>query len=232
MNDPTLIADLVRSGLSPELLQRVVDELMARPSGVVVVKDEAAERRRMADRERKAQAKVARGIPQNSAESDAESPSLSLLPPSQTLPPSHPHTPIREAAKPATASATPPPEVLVLKPQSYSQKRPKPPKAEKPADPRHAEFVRIFAEEYESQTGSPYAMQGGKDGQQLQALLRTLPTLAAAEWQAGIRWCWKVSANDSYASPCVRQTGSLAAFCCAWSRIVAYHATYQQPTRR
>lgn len=232
MNDPTLIADLVRSGLSPELLQRVVDELLARPSGVVVVKDEAAERRRMADRERKARVKIEGGIPQNSAEFRDESPSLSLLPPSQTLPPTHPHTPIREAAKPATASATPPPEGLVLKPQSYSQKRPKPPKVEKPADPRHAEFVRIFAEEYESQTGSPYAMQGGKDGQQLQALLRTLPTLAAAEWQAGIRWCWKVSANDSYASPCVRQTGSLAAFCCAWSRIVAYHATYQQPTRR
>jgi hypothetical protein len=120
---------------------------------------------------------------------------------------------------------------LVLKPQSYSQKRPKPPKAEKPADPRHAEFVRIFAEEYESQTGSPYAMQGGKDGQQLQALLRALPSLTAAEWRNGLRWSWDI-ASRPYTDSCVRQTGSLAAFCCVWSRIVSYHSTYKENTRR
>lgn len=131
---------------------------------------------------------------------------------------------------PKTASATPPPEGLALKAPSYS-KKPKAPKPEQPADPRHAEFVRIFAEEYETQTGQPYAMQGGKDGQQLQILLRTLKDLSASEWQNGIRWCWQVASNNPYASPCVRQTGSLGAFCCAWSRIVAYHATYQEPRR-
>lgn len=133
---------------------------------------------------------------------------------------------------PKTASATPPPEGLVLKPQSYSEKRPKASKAEKPADPRHAEFVRIFADEYEAQTGSPYAMQGGKDGQQLQALLRSLPGLTAAEWLNGLRWAWETAASHPYADSCVRQTGSLAAFCAAWSRIVSYHATYKAPTRR
>jgi hypothetical protein len=135
-------------------------------------------------------------------------------------------------AKPATASATPPPEDLVLKPQSPPEKRLKAPKAEKPADTRHAEFVRIFADEYEVQTGSPYAMQGGKDGQQLQALLRSLPGLTAAEWLNGLRWAWETAASHPYADSCVRQTGSLAAFCAAWSRIVSYHATYKAPTRR
>jgi len=121
---------------------------------------------------------------------------------------------------------------LVLKPQSPPEKRPKAPKAEKPADTRHAEFVRIFADEYEAQTGSPYAMQGGKDGQQLQALLRSLPGLTAAEWLNGLRWAWETAASHPYADSCVRQTGSLAAFCAAWSRIVSYHATYKAPTRR
>lgn len=114
---------------------------------------------------------------------------------------------------------------------SSAYSKPKPTKPPSAADPRHAEFVRIFADEYTEATGQPYAMQGGKDGQQLQALLRTLKDLTAHEWREGIRWAWKVASEDQYAESCVRQTGSLAAFCSAWSRLVAYHARYQ-PNRR
>ena len=122
--------------------------------------------------------------------------------------------------------ATPPPEGTV---SAYS--KPKAPRPPSTADPRHAEFVAIFAEEYLDATGQPYAMAGGKDGQQLQSLLKTLKDLTADEWRTGIKWSWKIAANDQFASPCVRQTGSLAAFCCAWSRLVAYHSTYQTPRR-
>lgn len=104
-------------------------------------------------------------------------------------------------------------------------------KATATTDPRHAEFVRIFADEYAEATGQPYAMAGGKDGQQLQTLLKTLKDLTADEWRSGIKWSWKIASEDQFANPVVRQTGSLAAFCCAWSRLVAYHATYQ-PSRR
>ena len=236
MSSTDLIADMIRGGVDPVLIQRTVDALIetARMSAIRVMENSddrsPGAKRQAAYRERKASQNVTNRN-KTSQVTDEESPSLSLLPPSQTLPPSHPHTPIREAAKPATASATPPPEGFVLKPQSYSEKRPKTPKAEKPADPRHAEFVRIFAEEYETQTGSPYAMQGGKDGQQLQTLLRTLPTLTAAEWRNGLRWSWEI-ASRPYTDSCVRQTGSLAAFCCAWNRIVAYNSTYKENTRR
>lgn len=226
MDAGALIGDMIRAGVDPALIERTVDALieMARTSAVQVVKDESAERRRIADRERKAQAKEFRRIPQNSAESDEEIPSLPLSPPSQTLPPTLPHTPVREA-KPSVP-ATPPPEGTV---SAYS--KPKPPRPPSTADPRHAEFVRIFADEYAEATGQLYAMAGGKDGQQLHSLLKTLKDLTADEWREGIRWSWKIASQDQFAAPCVRQTGSLAAFCSAWSRLVAYHATYQQPRR-
>ena len=47
--DPTLIADLVRAGLDPELLQRVALEL-----GRATAEREAIEKRRQSDRERQA----------------------------------------------------------------------------------------------------------------------------------------------------------------------------------
>lgn len=222
MDAGALIGDMIRAGVDPSLIERTVNAFieMARTSAVQVVKDESAERRRAADRERKS----IRRIPQNSAEKSDNSPSLPLSPPSQTLPPTLPHTPVREAQP--SVSASPQPEGGS---SAYSKSRPpKPPSA---ADPRHAEFVRIFADEYAEATGQPYAMQGGKDGQHLQALLKTLKDLTAHEWREGIRWAWKIASEDQYAESCVRQTGSLAAFCCAWSRLVAYHARYQ-PNRR
>jgi hypothetical protein len=132
----------------------------------------------------------------------------------------------KEGNKEPSVPATHSPEGAV---SAYS--KPKPPRPPSTADPRHAEFVAIFAEEYHDATGQPYAMQGGKDGQQLQALLKTLKGLTAEEWRQGIQWAWKIANQDTFANACVRQTGSLAAFCAAWSRLVAYHATYQQPRR-
>lgn len=71
MQDGTLIADLIQAGVAAELIQRIVTELCARPSQApVVLVDEAAERRRAADRERKAaQREIVRRNPQKSAES-------------------------------------------------------------------------------------------------------------------------------------------------------------------
>jgi len=132
--------------------------------------------------------------------------------------------PLRQPSVPAT----PPPEGTIPK-SAYS--KPRPPRPPSTADPRHAEFVRIFADEYAESTGQPYAMAGGKDGQQLQTLLKTLKDLTADAWREGIRWSWQVAREDQFANNCVRQTGSLAAFCTVWSRLVAYHETYQQPRR-
>ncbi len=97
-------------------------------------------------------------------------------------------------------------------------------------DERADEFLAIFAEIYQMFTESAYPDQDG-DLPALNRLLHSLPDLTAEAWREGIQWCWKVAANDPYANPCVRQTGSLAAFCCAWSRIVAYNSTYTPPRR-
>lgn len=104
-------------------------------------------------------------------------------------------------------------------------------RAVKTADPRHAEFVRIFTEEYRARTGSKYDFKKGKDGKLLKSLLENLKDLDADEWQAGLRWCWDVAANDRHADKCVRQHSELGSFCAAWSRIVAYHVTYQPPKK-
>ncbi len=102
MTDSTLIADLIRSGLDPDLVQRVTMALMQaqKEAPVAILKDEAAERRRAKDRERKAIHRPLNAlIPQNSADSaeKGESPlplSPSLPFPPQTPPsPAHPHTP-------------------------------------------------------------------------------------------------------------------------------------------
>lgn len=67
-----LIADMVRSGIDPEIIGRTAAALAEREP--VLVADEQAERRRAADRERKAAKRAAKdGIPQNSADS-AETP--------------------------------------------------------------------------------------------------------------------------------------------------------------
>lgn len=98
MNDSTLIADLIRAGVNPDLVQRVTAALIEAHATTPVVCDPSAERRREKDRERKAALRAhVCGIPQNSAESADKplpSPSLSLSLLSPTPPfLSHPHTP-------------------------------------------------------------------------------------------------------------------------------------------
>lgn len=88
MSVSSLIADMVRAGVDPDLIGRAAELLAARE--VVEMRDEQAERRRAADRERKA----FRRIPQNSA----DTPSLEVLevspvPPSKSPNPSPKKTP-------------------------------------------------------------------------------------------------------------------------------------------
>ena len=228
MDTGALIGDMIRAGVDPALIERTVDALieMARVSAAAVDSRSSGARRQAAYRERIASQTVTNRN-ETSLVTDDESPSLPLSPPSPTLPPTLPHTPVREAKPgPPSVPATPPPEGTV---SAYS--KPRPPRPPSTADPRHAEFVAIFADEYAEATGQPYAMAGGKDGQQLQTLLKTLKDLTADEWRTGIRWSWQIASQDAFANACVRQTGSLAAFCSAWSRLVAYHSTYQQPRR-
>lgn len=93
-----IIAELVRAGTDPELVGRVA-ATFANVRGI----DEQAERRRAADRARKAACKS--GIPQNSAESaELVSPLVPPFPPAPPIPPIIPPSiqkPTR--AKPATA---------------------------------------------------------------------------------------------------------------------------------
>lgn len=65
MSIAAIITDLIAAGTPAELVGRVAEALAAREVVTVQVRDEAAERRRAADRERKANV---RGIPQTSAE--------------------------------------------------------------------------------------------------------------------------------------------------------------------
>jgi len=98
MTDETLIADLIRGGVDPDLVQRVALAIIEAKgtAQVAIMKDESAERRRAADRERKA---AFRRNPQTSTESaDRTDNPLPLAPslplPPQTPPsPAHPHTP-------------------------------------------------------------------------------------------------------------------------------------------
>lgn len=102
MTDETLIADLIRGGVDPDLVQRVALAMLEAQgtAQVAILKDDSAERRRAADRERKAEIRASvRRNPQTSTESaDKEDKTLPLSPslplPPQTPPsPAHPHTP-------------------------------------------------------------------------------------------------------------------------------------------
>lgn len=100
-NTADLIADMVREGVSADIIGRVAAALAQRE--VVVVKDEAAERRREKDRERK---RSVRGIPQTSAESadpclpSEVSPHTPLPNNPQSIPPSPPKGGSSPTAKP------------------------------------------------------------------------------------------------------------------------------------
>lgn len=100
-------------------------------------------------------------------------------------------------------------------------------KKEKTGDPRHCQFIEIFAECYMQAFEKKWAMNGAKDGASLSRLLKTLPDLTADTWQEGIEWCQEISAKP-YSRAVVGHTGNLSAFCSNWSAIVAYSQTYQE----
>lgn len=93
-------------------------------------------------------------------------------------------------------------------------------------NPKADEFFEIFRAIYEEHTGSDYP-EAKSDFAALNGLLNAFPALTASEWRNALRWCWTTADTDRFADKCVRQTGRLSDFCSAWSRIVAYHATYQ-----
>lgn len=95
----SLISDMIREGVSPDIIGRVAEALASRAGAV----DAQAERRRAKDRERKA-----RQIPRNSAESaeSAELKDVSPTPPSENTPP--PKTPLKGVKKVPPQSETEP----------------------------------------------------------------------------------------------------------------------------
>lgn len=119
MTDETLIADLIRGGVDPDLVQRVALAIIEAKATaqVAVVTDESAERRRAADRARKAAHRdIVRRLPQTSAESaDIAEPPLPLSP-SLPLPPQTPPSPAHPLAPtPAhTAPVREEPEIFNL----------------------------------------------------------------------------------------------------------------------
>lgn len=100
-------------------------------------------------------------------------------------------------------------------------------KKESTADPRHCQFIQIFAECYQDAFSEKWAMNGAKDGKSLSRLLKALPDLTAETWQEGIKWCQEIAAKP-YSRAIVGHTGNLSAFCSNWSGIVAYSQTYQE----
>jgi hypothetical protein len=165
MSVGALIADMVRAGVDPDLIGRTAELLAAREA--VTVKDEQAERRRAADRERKA----FRRIPQNSAE--APSP---LFPPS-FLPPETPNqsTPYNPPSDGLGALTLAPP-----KPE-----KPKKPKApsnddqvlDKLTDALMPDTARALMD-HRKRLGKPLTPKAAE------LIARDILKLPAAEWEA------------------------------------------------
>ena len=102
------------------------------------------------------------------------------------------------------------------------------PRKEKETDPRHCEFIAIFAEAYQSAFSKKWVMNGGKDGIQLSKLLKSLPEseLDAKLWREALEWCQDTAQKEGRYAPKIIATGNLAAFCSNWSSIVAYNHNY------
>lgn len=100
-------------------------------------------------------------------------------------------------------------------------------KKESIADPRHREFVEIFAHCYAAAFGEKWAMNGAKDGKSLSRLLKALPDLSPETWKEALEWCQEISTKP-FSRAVVGHTGNLSAFCSNWSAIVAYSKTYQE----
>ena len=117
----------------------------------------------------------------------------------------------------------------IVIPEIAKPKKTKPRKT-KPTDPRHREFIEIFAECYIQAFGEKWAMNGGKDAKALSSLLNALPDLSAETWRDALEWCQRIAAKP-FTRSIVGHTGNLAAFCSNWSGIVAYSQTYQESNK-
>lgn len=98
----TIIADLVRAGVDPELVGRTAAALAQNVQIVQSVKDPVADKRRAYDRERKATKKRSTGIPPESAETtgNALPPEGSSPTPPSPNPPSIPPSPPKGGSSP------------------------------------------------------------------------------------------------------------------------------------
>lgn len=128
----------------------------------------------------------------------------------------------------ATNSPSPSPSPIIITASDSPTLEKKVRKEKKPTDPRFQSFVASFAETYEDLTGSKYAMTGGRDGKQLQMLLKSLPDLDVQTWEEAHRWCHRIASEDAFAGALVRQTGSISSFAAAWPRIVSFNSTYTE----
>lgn len=134
------------------------------------------------------------------------------------------HKPVLTAEPELLAIAeTQSPEALpeIAKPKKKKARK------EKETDPRHCEFIEIFADCYLQAFGEKWVMNGGKDAKSLSGLLRSRPDLDAETWREAIEWCQHIALKP-FTRSVVGHTGNLAAFCSNWSGIVAYSQTYQE----
>lgn len=115
------------------------------------------------------------------------------------------------------------PEVI----PEIAKPRKRKPRKEKPTDPRHCQFIEIFADCYIQAFGEKWVMNGGKDAKSLSALLRARPDLSSETWREALEWCQETAAKP-FTRSIVGHTGNLAAFCSNWSGIVAYAQTYTE----
>jgi len=219
MTDSSLIADLIRSGVAPELIQRVAEALVeaAKPTQNTPIQSSNAIRCARY-RESKKHVKACQNHVASVSEHNSPSPSLPPSPLSPTPPiptPTHTPPPTR-ARKGRRAEAI---GEFILTDAEPSKK-----------DPRFTAFRDTFIEAYESFTSQKYRFRP-HDGMQLSSLLKDSPTLTAIEFRGALDWCRKVASRDRYAKGCVKNTSNLAAFCTAWNDIAEYFQTYTDPVK-
>jgi hypothetical protein len=90
-----------------------------------------------------------------------------------------------------------------------------------PKDPRHREFIVAFCTLWEEIRGGKYRVIGARDGAAVKALLRDLPEVGLADWQARVRY----ALSDDW----FRRQGSIATLCSRWSNYLPPAPRSEQP---
>jgi len=217
MTDSSLIADLIRSGVAPELIQRVTEALVeaAKPTQNTPIQSSNAIRCARY-RESKKHVKPCQNHVASVSEHNSPSPSFPLSPLSPTPPiPTHTHTPppTRPRKERVTAANASGGELALSDPKTKRQPVPS------TADPRHSQFIRLWTEAWpEAFFGETYPFQK-LDGIQLSELLKT-SKLSAEELMTGVKWCWKESETNPRADWSVKQAGTIRGFCINYANIL------------